>query len=343
MFTTIPAQKKMPDNVISVVFFGTPAFALPSLEALMENGYSIAAIITRPDERAGRKKNLASPPVKILAEHCRIPVFQPQTLDAKRFADEIPQADIFIVASYGKIIPKDILNIPRLGCLNIHPSLLPRWRGPSPIQYAILSGDRETGVSIMQMDEIMDHGPIVAKQHAPCNMQQEIYSTLHEKLSRIGAELLIETLPKWIRGEITPRAQDDTQATYSKILTRDDGRIDWKKPADEIERMIRAFTPWPGAWTRWQTESKILRVRIEKADWIPDMNPESAPGRVWQDAQRPLMISSGRGSLAVKRIGVEGKKISDALSFIRGYPLIIDTTVISHRDLCKTSFRSKHP
>ena len=316
---------------LSILFFGTPEFALPALGALIKNGYGIVGVITRPDERVGRKQILTPPPVKILAEHHGIPVFQPERLDARDFAaGKIPRADLFIVAAYGKIIPKDILEIPQYGALNIHPSLLPRWRGPSPIQYTILNGDTETGVTIMKMDEKMDHGPIVSSIKYQVSSIKIIYRELHDELAKAGAKLLIETLPLYLDGKITPVPQDDAQATYSKILTRDDGRIDWQKSADGIERMIRAFTPWPGAWTLWPTGEKILRVRIEKAEQISAGGALQAggPGFVRTEKNNPIVARTGDGFLAAQRIGVEGKKITDADSFLRGYPQVIGASFI---------------
>ena len=312
---------------IGILFFGTSRFAVPVLEALTAGGYRIAGVVTRPDEPSGRRRVLTPPPVKVLAEQCGIPVFQPEKLDSRDFAgSKILRADVFIVAAYGKIIPKAILDIPRYGALNIHPSLLPRWRGPSPIQYAILHGDAETGVTIMQMDEEMDHGPIVAfVQHSM--LDKEIYLSLHDTLARMGAELLVRTLPKWIAGGMVPTPQDESQATYSKILTREDGRIDWKKSAQEIERMTRALRPWPGTWTVWTRSGMPLRVRIEEADAIDALPPKGGVGHIWQDAAHPLLVRTGDGSFVIKKIGVEGRRILGAEDFIHGHPAFIGTVL----------------
>ena len=313
-----------------IVFFGTPEFALPALEELVKSRYSVAAVITRPDERVGRKQILTPPPVKswVLKHGTRnIEMLQPYILD-ERFKFQVSsfRPDLFIVAAYGKIIPKEILDIPRYGALNIHPSLLPRWRGPSPIQYAILAGDCDAGVTIMQMDEMMDHGPIVAQRQFA--ISKTTYPELHDALSKLGAKLLIETLPGWINGEITPIPQDDLQATYSKILAKDDGRVVWSKQTDEIERMVRAFNPWPGAWTLWPSESKILRVRMEAADIMDEEPSEGAPGFVWTKKNNPILVKTGRGSIAIKKLGIEGKKILDADQFLHGYPQITNSTFI---------------
>ena len=306
---------------IKIFFFGTSAFAVPALEALIQNAYTPVSVVTNPDEPAGRKRLLTPPPIKILAEQHGIRIFQPEKLDDARFVSEIPRADLFIVAAYGKIIPASMLAMPKFGALNIHPSLLPRYRGPSPIQSAILSGDPETGVTIMQMDERMDHGPIVARSKIQMANGKLTYPILHDRLAELGAHLLIETLPRWINGAITPTPQDDARATYCKLLTKDDGRIDWTKSAEELERMVRAFQPWPGTWTVWESGSK--RIKIEAASWIADAIPEGILGQVWHNTQNPLLIQSGRGSLTIKRLGIEGKKIVDVEQFLHGHPSII--------------------
>lgn len=313
---------------VKIAFWGTPAFTLPSLEALVWHGWRIGAVITNPDEPAGRRHILTPPPVKIFAATHHIPVLQPENPSAitKKLRELAP--DIFVVTAYGKMIPKEILEIPKYGALNLHPSLLPRWRGPSPIQFTILNGDTQTGVSIIKMDERMDRGPIVAESRIKNQELRPTYKELHDCLSKLGAELLIETLSKWIRGEITPVPQDESRATYSKLLTKDNGRIDWKKPAEEIERMIRALNPWPGAWTLWPTSSKIMRVKIIAADVTPDMPPAGSPGYVWRDNEHPLLIKTGSGSITIQKLGVEGKKILDSDLFIRGQMQIIGATFI---------------
>lgn len=310
-------------NGIRILFFGTSAFAVPALEALAANGYTIAGIITQPDEPAGRGQVLTPPPIKTAALGLRLHAIQPKDLGNADWKVHIPEADLYIVAAYGKIISSSLLEIPRLGALNIHPSLLPRWRGPSPIQYAILHGDAETGVTIMSMDAAMDHGPIVAAVTCPLSGTAETYAHLHDTLAVMGAALLIKTLPAWIAGEAIPLPQNHLSATYTKILTRDDGRINWKKSAQEIERMVRAFQPWPGAWTLWTRDGAQLRLRIEAAEWTPDMPPLRKPGLVWQDGAGELRVAAAQGSLVIKKIGAEGKDVTDAASFVRGYPAII--------------------
>ncbi len=271
----------------SILFFGTPEFALPTLRGLIEAGYPIVGVITNPDEPIGRKHILTPPPVKTLAEKYSIPIFQPEKLRRELWDREIPSADLFIVAAYGKIIPKSILEIPKYGTLNIHPSLLPRWRGAAPIQSAILAGDVDTGVTIMQLDEFMDHGPIMAQEIVHIGKRKITYPELHDELAEVGAKLLLETIPKWVDGAIIPTLQNDTKAIYCATLTKDNGRIDWKRPAQEIERMARALNPWPGTWTLWRDNDKMRRIRIDEADAAPDEPRHGAPGLVWGSTDPP--------------------------------------------------------
>lgn len=310
-----------------ILFWGTPEFALLSLEGLLKGGFRVVGVVTNPDEPAGRKQILTPPPVKVLAQKHNIPVYQPENL--KNFPQlELPEADLYVVAAYGKIIPKNILEKPRYGVLNIHPSLLPRWRGPSPIQYTILSGDSETGVTIMQMDELMDHGPIIANSKFEILNSKITYRELHDRLAKLGAELLAETLPKYLGGKISPIPQDNSQATFSKILKKDDGRIDWKRPAEEIDRMIRAFNPWPGAWTLAPTGDKIYRVKIEEGEDTEAESAAGSPGFLWQQDTRTLLVKTGQGSIRIRKLTLEGKKPLDGAAFLSGYSHLVNTTFV---------------
>lgn len=310
-----------------IIFWGTPEFAVPSLKKLIQHGYQIVAVVTRPDEPAGRGRVMTPPPVKVVAEKHHIPVFQPEKLDTK-FLEELPEADLAIVVAYGKIIPADMVNSYPLGMLNVHPSLLPHWRGPAPIQYSILHGDSEFGVTLMKVDERMDHGPIVSNSKLKTQNSKLTYGELHDILSEHGAGLLIETLPNWLAGEIKSQPQDDAKATFSKLIRKDDARIDWSKPAREIARMVRAFNPRPGAWTLWPHDSKIFRIRIDHAEYSDEEPPHGSPGFVWQTPLYPLMIKTGTGSLRIISITIEGKKTLPAQDFIRGHPAILETTFV---------------
>lgn len=314
---------------IKIVFWGTPEFALPSLEALIKEGYKIKAVVTNPDEPKGRRKILSPPPVKIIAKKHNIPVLQPSNQEIKDLKLQIPAADLYIVSAYGKIIPKAIFTRPAYQTLVIHPSLLPRWRGASPIQFTILNGDKETGVTIIKMDEQMDHGPIIAqKKLADYNAQEASYKVLYKDLAELSAKVLLEILPKYLSAEITAVPQDETRATYSKMLKKEDGRINWNNPASEIERMVRAFNPWPGSWTIWPHQGKNLRIKIEEAGFVKEEPPGKKPGYAWRKDNR-IFIKTGFGSLEVKRLTPEGKKLMDSIAFANGYPDFINSLLLS--------------
>ncbi|MDO8560802.1 MAG: methionyl-tRNA formyltransferase [bacterium] len=315
---------------VRIIFWGTPKFAIPAFEALLNSGYKIVAVITNPDEPVGRNHVLTPPPMKswIMNHEAwnKIPVLQPVKLDSN-FMVQVSgfMSDVFIVAAYGKIIPKEIIELPRLGSLNIHPSLLPRWRGPSPIQTAILEGDTETGVTLMLMDEKMDHGPIIKNIKFRIQNHKITHTELSAELAGLGARLLIETLPSWLSGEIKPAAQDESRATYSKILKKEDGKIDWeKKSAVEIERMVRAYSSWPGSYTFWQRGENKLRLEIEEAEVATKDHDKSWPGLVWKMDESPIFfVQTRKGSLCPLRVHPEGKKSLSAEVFLNGYKDII--------------------
>lgn len=322
-------MKKNNHSPAKIIFWGTSEFALPSLRALISDKFEVMGVVTRPDEPAGRNLEITPPPVKVLAEKHGLPVYQPEDLKIESLKSEASEADLCVVAAYGKIIPRELLEIPKYGFLNIHPSLLPRWRGPSPIQYTILNGDEKTGVTIIKMDELMDHGPILAQQEmANYQSQNTNYKILHDQLADFGAELLIRILPQYLKGEISPEPQNDSQATFSKILKKDDGRIIWQNPAKEIERMIRALNPWPGTWTLWPSATKIFRIRIEEGLAVEEETPTGSPGYVWQNKSHPLLLKTGKGSLAAKTLTIEGKRPLVAEEILRGYPKLLGTTLV---------------
>lgn len=315
----------MPPNP-RIIFFGTPAFSLPSLEALIKNGYAPLMVVTNPDEPAGRKQIITPPPVKVCAEHHGIPILQP--IHLLHEMDKIPEADLYIVVAFGTIIPQALIDRPRLGTLNIHPSLLPHWRGPSPIQSAILNGDAQTGVTLMKIDELMDHGLIITQNKFSLLEKKWTSPELLDALANLGAEMLIDALPKWIAGTITATPQDDIRATYCKLIKKDHGRIPWSRPAGEIERMIRAYTPWPSAWTLWAGRDAICRIRIDEADVIDDESPLGSPGYTWQTPDHPLLVKTGTGTLVVRRITIEGKNTLDPEAFLHGNPQLLGATFV---------------
>ncbi|MDO8443667.1 MAG: methionyl-tRNA formyltransferase [Candidatus Azambacteria bacterium] len=267
---------------MKVIYLGTPEFSATILEALISSDYEIAAVITNPDAPVGRKQILTPSPVKVLAEKNKIPVVQ---LDEIRNFD----IDLAIVAAYGKIIPKNILDIPHHGTINVHPSLLPKYRGASPIQNAIFNGDKKTGMTIMKLDEEMDHGPILAQEESPI-ADNDTYESLSQKLALLGAELLIKTIPGYVSGKIKLIEQNHAEATYTKIIKKEDGKINWSKSAEEIERMVRAFYPWPAAWTIWEGKTlKILEAEVRN------------------------------GKLEIKKLQLEGGKILSIKEFKNGH------------------------
>lgn len=331
------------------IFFGSTDFSVIILEELAAAGYIAQLIVCAPDKPIGRKQIVTPPPVKVWAEENNISVFQPSSfknvepsnLPARIVKAGFNETDIFIIASYALILPKEILDIPKKGVLNIHPSLLPKYRGPSPIQYAILKGESETGVTIMLTDEKMDHGPIITQRKLPLIKSQittdnqwksvdqsvEIseltYYELHDQLAHLGGKLLVQTLPKYLMGEIKSIPQDHSKATFSKILKKEDGHIDWKKPAQEIERRIRAFIKWPTSYTFWKHNNKKIRLVITKATARPS---ESDKGRgVVYEHKNQLVVACGKGALVIERLIPEGKREMTSEEFLRGNKGIIDT------------------
>jgi methionyl-tRNA formyltransferase len=296
-----------------IVFMGTPEFGAIILEKLIKSGHKPFLVIAGQDKLVGRKQTLTPPPVKITAQNYNIPVVQPEKIINHKSEILNLKPDLIIVAAYGHILPKEILDIPQYGCLNVHPSLLPKYRGPSPIQYAILNGDEKTGVTIMRMTEKLDVGPILAQEEITVS-EKENSQTLHDKLVKMGAELLIQALPKLFAGTITQQPQDDSKATYTKILTKDDGKIDWRKPAKEIERQIRALNPEPGTFT----EYKGKNLKILEADVLPIQNDKQI-GEVFLAKDRKLTVRTGQNCLILRKLQLEGGKPISSQDFLMGH------------------------
>ncbi|MGC9048813.1 MAG: methionyl-tRNA formyltransferase [Patescibacteria group bacterium] len=327
---------------LNIIFFGTPEFAAIILDSLIKNNSKPVTVITAPDKPVGRhayqqagKQILTPPPVKVLSQKHNIPILQPENLKENlNLKSEILnlKPDLFIVAAYGLILPQELLAIPKYGSLNIHPSLLPKYRGPSPIQATILNGDTETGVTIILMDEKMDHGPILAK----CKKQITNKITTEEltkELADLGAKLLIETLPKWINGEIKPIPQDHSKATFTKIIKKEDGQINWSNSAQEIERMVRAYWPWPSAYTRIQTtkpkiQNKILK--IIKAD-VLKIEHQKQPGMVFLTENKKLLVACRENALILEEVQLEGKRQMTVQEFLNGYPEIVGSYLVNNK------------
>ncbi len=297
-----------------ILFMGTPQFAVPALAALAQH-YEIVAVVTQPDAPAGRGRALAASPVKRHALEHGLRVLQPETLKPPAAVAELRALapDVVVVAAFGQILRRDVLSLPPYGCINIHASLLPRWRGASPINAAITAGDSVTGVTIMQMEAGLDSGPILAQRREPIHAD-DTTATLTERLARVGAELLMETLPRWLSGQITAQRQDESQVTRCSIIRKEDGRIDWMRRAIEIERLVRAMTPWPGAATLWQ--GRQLLIRRARVYGGP---AESAlePGTVGVDGAS-VRVQCGDGALELLEVQLEGRRSMTAADFARG-------------------------
>ncbi len=316
---------------MALVFMGTPQFALPSLRALVEAGYQIAAVYTRPDRPAGRGLRPRPPPVKELAQELGLPVRQPESLRRPEAIAELRALapEVIVVCAYGQILRRPVLEVPPRGVLNVHPSLLPRHRGPSPIAAAILAGDAETGVTIMLMDEGMDTGPVLAQRSLPVSPFDSA-GTLGEKLSHLAAELLLDTLPRWLRGEITPQPQDESRATVTRLLRKEDGAIDWRLPAEEIWRRVRAYDPWPGAYTYLDGEQLHIWAAWplagdsgQEPGTVVALSPELAAQVPPQAGRAAFAVQTGAGLLAVLRLQRAGRRPLGSEEFLRGMPGIV--------------------
>ena len=302
---------------LRVGFFGTPEFAVPSLEVLLEGPHEVVVVATQPDRARGRGRSLRYPPVKEVALRHAIPLLQPRRARDHAFHEALASLalDLIVVTAYGLILPKRILDLPRLGCINVHASLLPKYRGAAPIQWAIARGEQETGVTTMLMDAGMDTGDILLQAREPI-APDDTAASLHDRLARRGADLLRKTIEQWRKGEITPRKQDDAEATYAPLLKKEDGRIDWRKPAREIEWRVRGFFPWPGSSTFWRGK----RLKIVAARAMP--RPSSAtPGEVLDAGAKGIEVATGEGTLLIEGLQREGRKALPIEAFLRGTPI----------------------
>lgn len=299
-----------------VVFLGTPDFAVPPLEYLVFHQYEVVAVYTPPDKVVGRGHLPVSSPVKKIALNQGFTVVQPLSFKKPEVVASLAsfRPQIMVVAAFGQILPQSVLELPRYGCLNLHPSLLPKYRGASPVAAAILAGEQFTGVSIMLLDRGLDTGPVLAR--APISISAwDTTASLTAKLSRVAAQLLLEVLPNWIRGELTPQPQDESQMSYSHVLTKKDGEIDWQFPALAIWRQVRAFHPWPGCYTRWQ--GKQLKI-IEAVPLSGERTTEVGQVVALSREGVAFGINTGDGVLGILRVQLEGKKVLSAAEFLRG-------------------------
>ncbi|MEK7627469.1 MAG: methionyl-tRNA formyltransferase [Patescibacteria group bacterium] len=318
-----------------IIFFGTSDFAVPVLKTLIKNQYEIIAVVTQPDREAGRGYEKNTSPIKEMALKYGLKILQPERVKDAEFIKILKEMspELNIVCSYGKIIPEEIIEIPKHKTINIHPSLLPKYRGSSPIQTAILNGDKETGITIMLMDKEMDHGPIIKNIKLKIkNYETIICQELLEYLAEKSADLLIKTLPDWLAEKITPREQNHNEASFTKIFIKENGKIYWNKTSDEIDRQVRALNPWPGTFCFWHnhetettTRLKIIKTElpyITSSDMI-DIMPNKKEGTVFKTLSSLMAIATLNDHIIIKEIQPEGKKIMTGKDFLNGYPEII--------------------
>jgi methionyl-tRNA formyltransferase len=300
---------------VRLLFMGTPDFAVSSLEALMEAGYQIAAVVTQPDRPVGRKQVLTPPPVKQAALRHGLTVLQPEKIKDEQALSEVLayQPDLIVTAAYGQILPKRLLETPRFGCINVHASLLPKYRGGAPIHKSIIEGEKETGVTIMYMVEALDAGDMLSKVVVPIE-ERDTVGTMHDKLAAAGAKLLIETLPKLLAGQLQPIPQNHAEATYAPNIKRADERIDWNKSAEQIYNQVRGLNPWPVAFTT--CEGKLWKIWwVEKEELSGTLGE---PGTVIGRAADGLSVACGTGSVKIVELQPEGKKRMSMHEFLRG-------------------------
>lgn len=305
---------------IRLLLMGTPDFSLAGFQSLIDNShFEIVGVFTQLDKKIGRQQILTPPPVKKWALQNNLTVFQPQKLKLKINTIQNLQVDLIVVIAYGKIIPQEILDIPRWGCLNVHASLLPKYRGAACLNAPILNGDSETGITIMKIDAGLDTGPILRQAKIQLT-GQETLKDVHDKLSELGAKLLVPAIQDFISGKIKAHKQNENQATYVKMINKEDGRINWHQSALEIERMIRAYYPWPGTYS--ENSSKILKI-IEVQNKILKINNYQI-GEIFQDDQK-LAIQTGQDALIILKLQESGKKAMSAQDFLSGHQNIIGT------------------
>ena len=300
---------------ISTVFFGTHNFAATILQGLIDSGlFDIQLVITQPDRPVGRKQEVQKSPVKLLAEKHNLQLAQPSSLKTFDFTDFKDFMDLGVVAQYGLIIPERVLNLPKMGIINVHTSLLPRYRGASPIQTALMNGETQTGVTIMKMDAGLDTGPIILQK--PLDIaENDTYTTLDKKMAKIAVLGLLEAIPDYISGALQPIPQDNSLATHTKQLTREDGRVDWQKTAQEIYNKWRGLTPWPGVWTTF----KNRRVKLLKIKPVIDIKDIKDIG-YWILKNDKIIIRCSQDAIEIEELQVEGKNKQTAKEFINGHP-----------------------
>jgi methionyl-tRNA formyltransferase len=297
----------------TIVFMGSDEFSLPSLMAL-NMAHKVVGVVTQPDRPAGRGRELASSPVKTAAEAIGLPVFQPANINGSEAIAQLVEwaPDVMVVAAFGQILRPPVLSLAHMGCVNVHGSLLPRWRGAAPVAHAILAGDEETGITIIRMDEGLDTGPILAQESTTIEVD-DTAGSLQERLAEMGAQLLVEVLPAYIDGDLEPRRQPTLGVTYAPQLQKANGEIDWSQTAQQIDRMTRAYNPWPSAYTCWRGR----RLKILEAIPMPEWEGHEPPGTVLSDEVSPVVVT-GEGAIWVTKLQLEGRRPMSSDQFLRG-------------------------
>ena len=307
---------------MKIIFMGTPDFAVGTLRSLAEAGHEITLVVSQPDKPKGRGHAMVPTSVKVVAEELGIPVFQPVKIREAKDVLEKTEADVCVVAAFGQIIPASILHMKKYGFINVHASLLPKYRGAAPIQWAVIDGEKESGVTIMQMDEGLDTGDMLAKAIVPLD-EKETGGSLFDKLSEAGGRLCVETLAKLEKGEITPEKQGESPTAYASMLDKKMGNIDWNKSAVVIERLVRGLNPWPSAYTH--LDGKTLKI------WACDVLPQSASkgesGEILEVTKDAIHVQTGDGILVLREIQLAGKARMDAGAFLRGYKVVPGTVL----------------
>ncbi len=303
-----------------IIFMGTPEFAVPPLEHLTLTQHQVVAVYTQPDKPSGRGRVLVSSPIKRAALYFNLPVVQPTSLKGAEAAEQLAGfcPDVIVVAAFGQILPQSVLDIPKYGCINIHPSLLPRFRGASPVAAPILAGDEFTGVSVMLMDAGLDTGPVLSRAQIPISVQ-DTTGSLTARLFQLAAWLLQDVLVGWFRGELALQPQNEAEATYSSSITKEEGEIDWHLPAVDIWRRVRAFQPWPGCYTRWQGKQlKVIGAVSLPEEKALKVGQVIAPPPAMEGLGAVFGVSTGNGILGVLQVQLEGKRAMTAAEFLRG-------------------------
>lgn len=297
---------------LRIVFMGTPDFACPTLAKLIERGEDVIAVVTQPDRPKGRGQKMVPPPVKVIAEEHGIPVLQPLKVRAPEVVAQIRELnpDLIVVVAFGQILPQSLLDIPRHGCINIHASLLPRYRGAAPLNWCLINGESETGITTMLMDAGLDTGDMLIKRAIPIGTDEDAQS-LHDRLSLLGAETIDETLDRLLAGTLPREKQDDSLSCYAPMLKKEDGLIDWTREPQQIKNLVRGFTPWPGAYTSLDGKTlKLFKVSVA--------NEAGSPGLVMTTGKDGIIVACGSGSLRIEELQLEGRKRLAAAEFLAG-------------------------